>query len=367
MSFNHFLHENILLPISDILTCQHVSRNLRFLCKADAWDKEQMIDFQVEKLNALVSYIAKEVPFYCDWFSRYGLNPEEIVTLEDLSKLPIVDKALMRKEGLERFSARCFPEKKRMTVRSSGSTGEPFSFLVSKESYSMNLAAKLRTWYQAGYRLGDRYMKIVYMPRQGWKKKLQDVMNNCSYIFFDSLSVENLCEINNMIETQKPLYIRSYPMPLFLLAKYRLQQTSYSHQPRHIMTTGAVLTSGERSVIERAFGCDVIDSYSCEGNPNSAETPEHDGYHTCDAYGIVEVLDENDIPVKNGIGRVVSTDFWNKAYPFVRYDTGDLVEVSDGVITRIIGRQSEAVTSMSGVVFSIYSFMSFFEHAMAVE
>ena len=60
------------------------------------------------------------------------------------------------------------------------------------------------------------------------------------------------------------------------------------------------------------------------------ETLAHYGYRITDYYGIIEVLDEHDQPVTDGIGRVVSTDLWNRALPFLRYDTLDLVEVRNG-------------------------------------
>ena len=353
-----FWHEHIVLILSDLLRGEQVHRYLRLVRQAELWDKQTMQSFQEQRFRELIHYASKEVPYYREWFRTHVYTPETVL----LEQLPIVNKSMMREEGIECFTAEGFPKRKRLCSRSSGSTGEPFMFFVSKEAYSVNMAAKLRTWYHSGYRLGDRYMKIAYMPRHGRMKRVQDALNNCEYVYFDSINGGNLEMISKRIEGRKPLFIRSYPMTMFLLAKYRLEHPSYTHHPLHVMTTGAVLNANERHVIEEAFGCDVIDSYNCEGNPNSAETPAHDGYHTCLYYGIVEVLDENDCPVKNGIGRVVSTDLWNLAYPFIRYDTQDLVEVRNGVIVRIIGRQSEAVTSASGTIYTIYSFMSFFEH-----
>ena len=267
----------------------------------------------------------------------------------------------MRSEGIERFAACDFPENKRIASRSSGSTGEPFSFYVSKDAYSMNLAAKLRTWYQAGYRLGDRYMKIANGVRHGRLKNLQDRMNCCIYVPFFSINDETLKGILDQVEKEKPSIIRSYPIPLYLLAQYRNNHSGYNFKPCHVMTTGSTLPAEYRKEIELAFGCDVIDSYSCEGTPNTYETPIHDGYHVTQAYGIIEVLDEQDQPVINGVGRVVSTDFWNLAHPFVRYDTQDLVEVKDGKIQRIMGRECESLIDVNGQRYTVHNFVGFFQ------
>lgn len=352
-----FLHEHIILPLSDLATGQQVHKYLRKLREAESWNPEQMNDFQQQRLRQLITYAATEVPFYRDWFQDHNLDPAKI----ELNQLPIVDKGIMRHGGINRFTAEHFPAKQRIPSRSSGSTGEPFSFYVSKEAYSVNTAAKLCTWYQAGYRLGDRYMKIANGARHGKFKKMQDRINNCLYVPFFSMGDITLKSILDKIENTHPSIIRSYPIPLYLLAQYRNSHPEYSFSPRHIMTTGSTLPQAYRDEIERAFGCDVIDSYSCEGTPNTYETPSHNGYHITGYYGIIEVLDSNNKPVTDGIGRVVSTDLWNLAHPFIRYDTQDLVEVKEGRIVRIMGRECESLIDSGGHRYTVHNFVGFFQ------
>ena len=352
-----FLHEHIILPLSDLLRGEQVHKYLRLLSEAEMWTPGQMEFFQQERLQKLIVYVANEVPFYREWIQTHDLNPNTIT----LDQLPIVSKSIMRKEGIERFSAENFPIKQRISSRSSGSTGEPFSFYVSKEAYSVNTAAKLHTWYLAGYRLGDPYMKIANGARHGKLKKLQDKINNCLYVPFYSMNDDTLMTILNKIERSHPTIIRSYPIPLYLLAQYRNSHGGYHYCPRHIMTTGSTLPTAYRTEIEKAFGCNIIDSYSCEGTPNTFETPAHDGYHISNYYGIIEVLDDNNHSITDGIGRVVSTDFWNFAHPFLRYDTQDLVEVRDGKIQRIMGRECESYINTNGQRYTVHNFVGFFQ------
>lgn len=359
--FMGFLHEHIILPLSDLMKGEQVHKYLRLLKEAERWSPEQMDAFQQERLRKLLVYAAKEVPFYRDWFRDHNLDPQT-ATLE---QLPIVDKTIMRQEGIDRFAAMHFPIKQRVTSRSSGSTGEPFSMYESKLSNSVNTAAKLRTWYQAGYRLGDRYMKITNGARHGTLKKLQDKVNNCLYVPFYSMNDEVLKSILDRIESAHPTIIRSYPIPLYLLAQYRNSHDGYNYCPRHIMTTGSTLPAAYRAEIEKAFGCDIIDSYSCEGTADCYETTMHDGYHITQYYGIIEVLDDNNRPVANGIGRVVSTDLWNLAHPFIRYDTQDLVEVRNGQIQRIMGRECEALVHADGEIFTVHNFSHFFLYELS--
>ena len=352
-----FLHEQILLPLSDLLRSEQVHKYLHLLREAETWSPEQIEAFQQERLRKLLLCATTEVPFYRDRSQDHHLDPQTAT----LDQLPIVSKSIMRQEGIERFSAKHFPVKERMSSRSSGSTGEPFSFYTSKQAYSINTAAKLRTWYMAGYRLGDRYMKIANGARHGKIKKLQDKVNNCLYVPFYSITDDMLKAILDNIERSRPTIVRSYPIPLYLLAQYRNSHAGYSFRPRHIMTTGSTLPVAYRAEIEKAFGCDVIDSYSCEGTADCYETTAHDGYHVTHYYGIIEVLDDNNNPVTDGIGRVVSTDLWNLAHPFLRYDTQDLVEVKEGRITRIMGRECESYINTNGQRFTVHNFVGFFQ------
>lgn len=352
------LHEHIILPLSDLLKGEQVHKYLRLLKEAEQWTPEQLSNFQQQELRQLLEYAAKEVPFYRDWFHDHNIDPQTAT----LGQLPIVNKQIMRQEGIDRFTAEHFPSKNCIASRSSGSTGEPFSFYVSKEASSVNTAAKLRTWYQAGYRLGDHYMKIANGARHGKLKTLQDKINRCEYVPFYSMDDAVLNDILERIERKQPRFIRSYPVPLFLLAQYRNRHgENYHHKPVHVMTTGSTLPIAYRREIESAFGCDIIDSYSCEGTPNTYETPKHDGYNICRYYGIIEVLDDNNKPVTNGIGRVVSTDLWNLAHPFVRYDTQDLVEVQNGRIQRIMGRECESFVDTGGHRYTVHNFVGFFQ------
>lgn len=358
MSLKHFLRESIILPISDLAGRQQVHRYLKRLREAELWDERRMRSFQEQRFRELVVYASKEVPYYREWFRTHGLNPENV----QLDQLPVVSKSLMRKEGIDRFASERFPSKQRIALRTSGSTGEPFTYYESKLSYSVNMAAKLRTWYQSGYRLGDCYMKIANGVRKGKWKRVQDRMNNCIYVPFYGMEEGMLKTVLDTIERQKPGFIRSYPGPLYLLAQYRRSHPEYTYVPHRIFTTGATLYESYRETIECAFGCDVIDSYSCEGTPNVYETPSRFGYRVTDYYGMIEVLDEHGQPVSDGIGRVVSTDLWNMAQPFLRYDTQDLVEVRDGKIIGIIGRSSDLFTCDNGMVYTVHNFSRFFLH-----
>ena len=370
MGFHNYISENILLPISDFTTGQSVFKNLRFLHNSQYWTRGQINSYQVAKLRKLILHSISNVPYYRELFADLGLNAVDIQNLEDLQKIPILSKATFYKKGIDMFTSSGISKRNRILRSSSGSTGEPLFYLSSKEAYSMNLASILRGWYWMGYKLGDKYIKLSQNPRKIPIKKLQDKISRNLYLATNPLIDSNFEFILEEIERYKPKVIRCYPDPLLFLARYKQQHREFCYKPLAITTTGNTLYSEPRAEIEAAFNCKIFDSYSCEGNSTVFECPTHACYHSTEEYGITEILGEDGLPVKSGVGRLISTDLWNYAHPFIRYDTQDLVEVSDEPcscgrkhlrINRIIGRDNDVLVAPSRRKFIVHNFTGFFQ------
>jgi phenylacetate-CoA ligase len=374
---NHVLEENFILPLSDLLTGQSVNKSFRFLMKSQYWSREQIDYFQNKRLRKLIVQAYDFVPYYHDLFIRLNIRPEDISSKEDLSKIPILTKAIIKKEGIKRFTATNITNRNIIHSSSSGSTGEPLQFLTTKESYSMNIAANLRGWYGMGYRLGDKFVKLSQNTRDDKIKQLQDLVTNNLYLSTNPLTDAHLKEVLDQIEKYKPLFIRCYPDPLVLLANYRKSHSKeYTFSPKAIATTGNTLFPEMRIVIESAFGCKVFDSYSSEGNSCVFECNTHSCYHSSEEYGISEILDDGGNRISKGLGHLISTDLWNFVHPFIRYDTQDLVEVDDSScicgnnhlrINRILGRDNEMLVTPSGRRFIVHNFTGYFEYVKEIE
>lgn len=370
MSFRNLVTEKIILPLSDLVTGQSIGKYLRFLNKSQYWSRLQIDEFQNQKLKKLIHHVYEFVPYYTDLFKELGLKPSDFKTKEDLVKLPILTKETIKKEGIERFTSTAIPKHDLIKSGSSGSTGEPLFYWTTKEAYSLNVAASLRGWYSMGYRLGDKYVKLSQNPRKRFIKRIQDKLSNNLYLSTNPLVDSNFEHILREIEKYKPKVIRCYPDPLLFLARYKKDHPEFKHIPEAITTTGNTLFPETREEIESLFGCKIFDAYSCEGNSIVFECPTHSCYHSCEEYGISEIVDDNLVPINKGIGRLISTDLWNLAHPFIRYDTQDFIELEPGLcscgrqhlkIMRIIGRDNDILEMESGRKFIVHNFTGFFQ------
>lgn len=368
MSFYNYLSENIILPFADLITRQSVSNHIKFLLKSQYWSREQLDDYQNMRLRLLIRHAYNSVPYYNDLFNKLNLSIDDIQSKSDLVKLPILTKSIIKQEGLKRFESVTIKEKNKVKESSSGSTGEPLVYLTTKEAYSFNIACEIRGWYWGGYRLGDRYIKLSQNPRKKLIKILQDKISNNKYIASNPLIDENFSLILNKINKFRPVVIRSYPDPFVFLANYNKKNNILVHKPQLIVTTGNTLLHNDRLLIEEEFNCKIFDTYNCEGNPNVFECPTHSGYHSSEEYGISEVIDNSGKIISNGVGKLISTDLWNYAHPFIRYDTQDLIELDNSKcqcnrrhlrIKKIMGRENDIIETPKNK-FIVHNFTIFF-------
>jgi phenylacetate-CoA ligase len=369
MALINIISEKLVLPISDLLLGQTVSRNLHFLRLSEFWSREQIDAYQNKKLRHLIDHAYRTVPYYNELFKSILLKPSDIKSKQDLHKIPILSKEIIKKSGIDYFTSAAYKNKKVLKKSSSGSTGEPLTYLINKEAYSFNIAANLRGWMSMGFRIGDKFMKLSSGERKNKLKKIQDAVSRNRYTYLSPLSDEHLLSILQQIEDYQPKIIRCYSDPLILLAKLKLKYPRFSYSPKAINTTGNILQPEQRKQIENAFQCKVYDSYSSEGNSCVFECVSHNHYHSAEEYGITEIIDHFGKSITTGTGRLISTDLHNLAHPFIRYDTQDLVELGDQktccknqhlVIKRILGRDNEMLLLNNGRRFVVHDFTIFF-------
>jgi len=375
MSFYNWLTENLVLPVSDLALGRSISKYRRFLEKSQWWSQGQLKEYQNEKLRALIKHAYTNVPYYQELFDEMKLKPEDIRTTDDLLKLPILTKEIIRENFPHNIVAKNIPKKQMMLIGSSGSTGEPLQYYSTKGAYSFNLACNIRGWYWFGFRMGDRFIKLSQNPREGFINKLQDKVQRCEYVLSQSLTQKDIKDIVELVRSSKARTIRGYPSTLYILAGYIKVQGIKDIKPLAVTTTGEIIFDHVRELVESQFHCPVFDAYSGEGGANVFECQTHEMYHISDEYAFTELIRDGE-RVEEGKGEIVSTNLWNYAVPFIRYNVKD-VGVSTpkkcscgrglGVLERVQGRDSDILVTLSGKHLIVHYFTGYFEWVDSVE
>lgn len=158
------------------------------------------------------------------------------------------------------------------------------------------------------------------------------------------------------LNKQRLAWLHGYPSLLALLAGHLVERgVTLAYDVRWVTTAAENLLPAQAAVIERAFGVRPRQHYGMtEGVANASECPRG-RLHVDEDFAFVEF-----VPADNGMGcRIVGTNLTNRAFPLIRYDVGDLAQVSGQtcdcgrpgrIIDRIDGRREDYVRLPSGAL-----------------
>lgn len=128
-------------------------RCLREAEERKKYSLSELREYQNEKLRETIKIAYKSVPFYRGIFKKYKLSPQDITKTEDLRKLPMINKEIVRK-NFKDFRNRNY---RGLVIKgqSSGTSGTPGVFL--RDLYSINYE-KAMLWRQ--YRWAGKLLDI---------------------------------------------------------------------------------------------------------------------------------------------------------------------------------------------------------------
>jgi phenylacetate-CoA ligase len=291
--------------------------------------KEEIDRIQWSKLQTMVQYAAQHVPYYRNEFRETGIRPEDVRSLSDYARLPILTKSTVQHRLQELLSDD--PNAKRgLPNASGGSTGKPVQFYQNAEYWDWACATQwfVESWW--GIRPGDRTASLWGadrdIPDQSWKERLYGAIAQTRVCNAFALTGAQMEDFAKMLVTWKPRHVIGYASALGIFSQFLLERKEFCIRPRAVKTTADVLSDEGRALIEKAFGCPVYNFYgSREINNLAVECPARDGLHVNSQTRYIEIVDELGNPVPAGVpGRILLTDLTNKTMPFLRYEIEDI-------------------------------------------
>jgi len=313
------------LKIIDVLLHRNSIQKYKELMETQYYSYENLCQTQDIKLKKIVEYAYNTTKHYRTLMNKLKISPLDIRCQDDLHKLPIVTKEIIRQDPESFLSSEMNNHRSRM-VKTGGSTGIPFQYCISRDFDSYVWGSIWRAWSAGGYGLGDKVAVLGgdRLSKKNLKHRLYQFLNNWKYINVTDLNDQNLQHMYQNLKTAGCKMIYAYPTPLYLLACYIIKQ-HLNFNINHIVTTSEVLFPEHRKVIEKAFQCKVFDLYGAnDGGVISFECEHFAGYHLSMEKCITEIVDEKGEEVPNGTtGNVILTDLENYAMPLIRYEVGD--------------------------------------------
>lgn len=237
-------------------------------------------------------------------------------------------------------------------VSTSGSSGEPFTFIRSKLESKYEQGFIYRALYMKGFNPGEPLGFLrSYVPEVG-EKKFKHIRRKNHWMFSAyHLDSENMDKYLEIIIKKKIRYFFSYPSSIFLLSEYILNHKEPLSSVKSILVSSEMLHEPWIETIELAFpNAELINQYgNVEGAVLLTSCKTCNGFHTNNDYSYIECLgsqkDETEL---------VGTGYLNRLFPMPRYRTEDsfnLVKLQSSncervdpvLVGKINGRSSDLI------------------------
>lgn len=311
------------------------------------------------RLRDVLCAAAARVPFYRR-LRADGFDPQT----GDLARLPVVTRAAMQVAPAD-FTADPLPAGATQN-QTGGSSGTPLLFWQDPGQRARMRHDLHRGYRMCGYRPGDRALFVwgsdydARAHRGVLGRGLDRWGHNRRWINAFDAGPGVMRQAIETIRAWRPDVLIAYATSAWLLARAAAAASPRSSFGlRAAQVTAELLTPTMRAAIADGLGTPVFNRYGCREVGNVAHECEvHDGLHVFEDSHLVEILDDEARPLPEGRpGRIVVTNFGNRATPFLRYDLGDVGRLhtspcacgrSTPRLELLEGRIGEIVTSPSG-------------------
>jgi phenylacetate-CoA ligase len=357
--------EKLIYPLGDLTLGTSLIKYYHQLQETQWWPPEQLRELQNAKLRALMTHAYHNVPYYRRVLEERGLTDQDVRTVDDLPRLPILTKDDIRQNFADML-AKDFKKWKPILNYTGGSTGEPLKYYITKDVASIGWAGMFRAWNWAGYRIGDKRIAFggsSLVPNRAAKlsETIRDKLERNLRISAVSMNASKYSQTVGIIRKYESKFIYGYPSALYLLADYCKSNNINDIKLKAAFSTAEVLLPNYRAAIENQFQCEVFDQYgSYDGGGQALECENHQGLHVSMEKVILEVLDNDGRKITSEKpGHIIVTDLHNYAMPFIRYAVGDIGTPADNmcpcgrglpILKAIEGRTSDIIRLYNGTI-----------------
>lgn len=295
--------------------------------------KEEIYKFQSSRLQGEIEYMFNNSQFYKKMFLNCGIDYKSIKSIEDLKSLPVTTK-----EDLQLYNNEFIAVPKSEIVdyvTTSGTLGDPVLFALTDSDLSRLAYNESLSFSTAGCTKEDILQLMTTLDKRfmaGLAYFLGARELGCGVVRVGNGIPELQWDTIKRINPTSCIVVPSFLTKLISFAK--ANNIDYHNSPlKRAICIGEALNmpNGELSALGTAINkewpeLELFSTYaSTEMQSSFTECSEHCGNHTPVDLIIVELLDDNNNPVKEGEpGEVTITTLGVRGMPLLRFKTGDI-------------------------------------------
>ena len=286
------------------------------LSEADRFSEEDLYELQLTRLRNILTHAKKHVSYWKNTFSKLNFYPEAISRTEDIERLPVASRSIMRAIPIDLLTASSIPRERWVSMRTSGSTAEPFILYQDSEDLFRRLVGTINSFRVAG--------KPFWEPLFILGLDAHHQLDGAGFRFSDLENRESrMRELYPYIEQYQPQFVVTTPSTLERFLHY-LRKDEREYFFRAIQCVGESMQPDRRAVLAQAFNAKIFSSYGSAECSRIAIECERNQHHLAPWNCYIEILDSDGRKKKVGqVGDIVITGFENEVMPFIRYRIGD--------------------------------------------
>ncbi len=323
------------------------------IARVAALSADRLATHRAQVLREHLRWAATTIPFH-----KARVGPDA-----PLGAFPILDRSTLQQEG-ESLRDPTRPVEALHAETSGGSTGEPVK-LWNDAAYAASTFATevyvlstwgLKPWCRRAYLWGDdREQKDI-----GWKERIARRIHGDLFLNAFEMDDARMASFADRIDAFRPALVQGYATALDLFASFLLREKRRVTRPVAVRSSAEALPDEARARVESAFGAPVRDFYGSRESSSLAAQCAHGGFHVLAHGRLIELVDDAGNAVEPGVpGRVLVTDWTNRAFGLIRYANGDVASWSTDRtpcpcgsayprLERVFGRTSDFLTTPAG-------------------
>lgn len=291
--------------------------------------REQLEQLQLERLQATVNRVYRNIAFYREAFDKIGITPEDIDSLSKLSRLPFTNRQTL----IESYPYDMFAVPLREVVRlhcTYGPERKPIVIGYTRNDIDHWTQNSARVLQAAGVDKNDVVQICLDYGLFGGGLGFHYGAELIGASVIPGSDLDPVRQLMIMRDYRSTVLLSTPSFALKLIAAIKKARVSVaSLQLRCSIFTGEPLSQAARSRIQEELKINTINSYSPPEIPGpkiATECRKTNGLHIFEDQFIPEVVDpQSGTPLPPGEeGELVITTIAKEAFPLIRYRTGDL-------------------------------------------
>lgn len=285
--------------------------------------REELEKYQLNTLNNLIKYVKENSPFYKELYK----NLDEINSLDELYKIPIINKDAIVENGNKMVCVNQSEISRIVSLDTSGTMGkhkriyfteedqkltidffiQGLSFLVKKDD-----AMIIMLPFERENSVGDLIKQSLEIM------KVKPVMNGTLSSFKKTADIIISNKVNSIV---------GMPVEILALGRY-IKKENLTIEIKSILLSADMVNDTLVEQIKNAYNCEVFNHFGMTetGLGCAVDCNCHEGMHVRENDLLIEIVNPvTKEKVDDGVrGEILITTLTREAMPLIRYATGDI-------------------------------------------